>query len=242
MRGVQDMRNPFKVYRFWNKDGTSKDWAIGIDADNTVVKRWGRSFTKLQTQCISVTFPLTYVDSQITKKTSKGYVFYGEFMIDDEGNFSRPMDAVSEPKKEADKIYWRLRISPMATIEEKIRFIDQVKILAKQCPDNDWVSSFTVVADDTVMKSAAGYLAVENGVTALLFLMAIINGNTVGNIALSLAFGAIDVTHLIKNETNALAYFGATLDSVRNLAEDLNLLEKPLNLAFIDSTVDDLFL
>jgi uncharacterized protein (DUF4213/DUF364 family) len=72
--------------------------------------------------------------------------------------------------------------------------------------------------------------------------MAIINGNTVGNISLSLAFGAIDVTHLIKNETNALAYFGATLDSVRNLAEDLNLLEKPLNLAFIDSTVDDLFL
>jgi hypothetical protein len=242
MRGVQDMRNPFKVYRFWNKDGTSKDWAIGIDADNTVVKRWGRSFTKLQTQCISVTFPTTYVADQITKKTSKGYVFYGEFMIDDEGNFSRPMDAVSEPKKAADKIYWRLRISPMATTEEKIRFIDQVKILAKQCPDNDWVSSFTVVADDTVMNSAAGYLAVENGVTALLFLMAIINGNTVGNIALSLAFGAIDVTHLIKNETNALAYFGATLDSVRNLAEDLNLLEKPLNLAFIDSTVDDLFL
>jgi hypothetical protein len=230
------------VYRFWNKDGTSKDWAIGIDADNTVVKRWGRSFTKLQTQCISVSFPTTYVADQITKKTSKGYVFHGEFLIDEEGNFSRPMEAVSEPKKAADKIYWRLRISPMATIEEKIRFIDQVKILAKQCSDNDWVSSFTVVADDTLINRAAGHLAVENGVTALLFLMAIINCNTVGNITLSLAYESIEVTHLIKNETAALAYFGATLDSVRNLAEDLNLLERPLNLAFIESTVDDLFL
>ncbi len=236
------MRNPFKVYRFWHKDGTSKDWAIGIDADNTVVKRWGRSFTKLQTQCISVSFPTTYVADQITKKTSKGYVFHGEFLIDEEGNFSRPMEAVSEPKKAADKIYWRLRISPIATIEEKIRFIDQVKILAKQCPDNDWVSSFTVVVDDTLMNSAAGHLAVENGVTALLFLMAIINCNTVGNITLSLAYESIEVTHLIKNETAALAYFGATLDSVRNLAEDLKLLERPLNLAFIESTVDDLFL
>jgi hypothetical protein len=236
------MRNPFKVYRFWHKDGTSKDWAIGIDADNTVVKRWGRSFTKLQTQCISVSFPTTYVADQITKKTSKGYVFHGEFLIDEEGNFSRPMEAVSEPKKAADKIYWRLRISPMATIEEKIRFIDQVKILAKQCSDNDWVSSFTVVADDTLINRAAGHLAVENGVTALLFLMAIINCNTVGNITLSLAYESIEVTHLIKNETAALAYFGATLDSVRNLAEDLNLLERPLNLAFIESTVDDLFL
>ncbi len=85
----------------------------------------------------------------------------------------------------------------------------------------------------------SGQLRQENGVAPLLFLMAIKRvAPAWARLSLSSEDG-VEITEQIRNESSILEFFGESLESVRQAAEDLGLVEKRLDLSLIETDLPD---
>jgi hypothetical protein len=81
----------------------------------------------------------------------------------------------------------------------------------------------------------------ENGVNALLLLLAMKKSapNTIG-VSLSHE-DSVEITDQLKSESLALSFFDTDLEAVRPLAQELKLLDKRIDLSTVDSEVEDFY-
>lgn len=239
----------FELYRHDNGDGTSKDWAIRIISSTLYVTRWGKTDTCLAGINEKTAKKHGEAHDLILSKERKGYVRIGSVMIDDNGNVhpkgTQPKPASKEvpplpPKEEA--IYWRvsqdrnLLISAMGGFQAKVA--DLAQAVGKVYPISEW-GDVVKLEPFGLPNSASGQIKKENGVAPLLFLMAAKRIAPQGfRISIS-SEDSVEISDRLKQEAGALSFLGATLESIREVAEELGLLEKRLDLTEIETDFAD---
>jgi predicted DNA-binding WGR domain protein len=243
---------PYQLYRYQNSDGSSKDWAIRNNGNSTYTKRWGKTGTRLQAK----DFPLRHPDdvsNDISGKQRKGYQFIGQRYIDDDGNISvnapissKPMDESPQPSQQALRLFWRIKLSASATNSD-IAFFQGIArgfaaVVLESFPDDVWVSAFhSRYSDVKFVKNDSGSLLKENGVNALVLLLAI-KKSAPNTISVSLSHeDSVEITDQLKSESLALSFFDTDLESVRPLAQELKLLDKRIDLSSVDSEIADFY-
>lgn len=238
----------FELYRHDNGDGTSKDWAIRINGDGTYTTRWGKTGPRLAQMKVSDLrgSHVSDVDDLKRSKERKGYRLIGAVLIDDGGSVFRK-DAVPErpdiPGPEA--IYWRIRCAgdPAESGDAsfsgfQLRAVEAARKLADLQPLNQW-RQVVGLQEFGMPANASGQIRKEHGIAPLLFLMALKRIAPAG-VRLSIASeDAVEIGPDLKLETRALEFFGATLDSVREAAEELRILERRIDLSQIETDWPD---
>ena len=72
----------WSLYRYRNRDGSSKDWAVRTNPDGSITTRWGKTADRLPG--VSTRNGVRQFDIERAKQ-AKGYVFVAEIEIDSEG-------------------------------------------------------------------------------------------------------------------------------------------------------------
>lgn len=260
MIGGEVMAN-WRLYRYQNRDGSSKDWAVTTNPDGSITTRWGKTTNRLAG--LSTRNGLRQYDIEIQKQ-NKGYRFIGEVTIDDAGNVAFPMqiqnrsqnpthltseaesrtdDNHSEPESSmsmVDTLYWHIdcKADHDTWINlgiEVQRMVDELQAgihLIAQA-EQDW-DGWRLLPDLILNQQAfthSGQIQQSHGVKPWLLLMALKFKNFAG-VDLGIATEhSREVSAELKAEPELLAFFGTDLDSIRPLAERLGLLKPRLNLA-----------
>jgi len=235
--------NQYELYRFSNNDGTTKDWAVRANSDGSYTSRWGRTGTRLQSKTFQNMLPM---QDHIREKTNKGYKLIGMVFIDDDEKVSSvSLAASSHQPQESLRIYWRIKVQNAVLASPELPFLKgksagfSVRILQK-FPDCLWVKNVAEGHGDFI-QTGAGFLTKEHGVGSLLLLMAL-KKHAPDGIAISMSHeGGLEISDQINFETEALSFFDSNLESIRPLAEDLELLVKRIDLSTIKSSYDDYF-
>lgn len=238
---------PFHVYRFYHADGSSKDWAICDNGNGTYTKRWGKTGTRLQSKDFTLNDPNNFW-RETQAKESKGYIPIGKFYIDDNGVLTSATEktAPMEPPKEPEQIYWRIHntrpVQPLAKDIFRGEVMGYVECLLSVFPGNAWLQGMYDLYNNPKMEiPLAGSLQKQNSVASLLLLMTL-KKVAVEPIKVSLAFeDDLEISDQLKLEKQALAFFDTDLESVRDIAVALKLIEKPIVLAAINTNIADLF-
>lgn len=247
----------YNLYRYQNSDGSTKDWAIRNNRDGTYSKRWGKTGTKLRSEDFQGNS--TDVWREISSKTRKGYESIGFAFISEDGvvtmsskevradSGSKPDQQASSdpfPTQDEPRIYWRIKIpgsvdSAAVSLLKGVATGYAIAVLSVY-PDCAWVEKIKDGHGDFI-KPGAGSLLKENGVGSLLLLMALKkcapNGVTV---TLSHEDG-VEISDQLKLESQALSFFDTDLESVRSLAERIDLIDKRLDLSTVETSVDDFY-
>jgi predicted DNA-binding WGR domain protein len=236
----------FGLYRHLNADGSSKDWAIRVDGD-TFTTRWGKTGHRLPQSKTKRTAKSDPVCSGLIRsKEAKGYRFVGNVLIDGDGNVrfpSRPPATVAEPETGVEEaIYWRIRIGRTLDGEAVAAFrrAAHAKLLCVEPfapPRNDggpFIDGWPVHGN-----SQAGQLNPGHGVMPLLYLMALKRSAPPG-MAVSIASeDEVEISDNPKLEARALKFFGADLESVREAAEALELMQKRIDFSKLEIDLPD---
>jgi len=241
---------PYELYRYFNSDGSSKDWAIRRNSDGSFTRRWGKTDTKLSEKTQKSKNP-NEIHDLILSKTSKGYVFVGERYINDNGNItidsppavSKPTGVDPNPTQEEPAIYWRIKISQMSVDDTK-KF-DAFKMhaisLSQFFGENSFVLNFIQKLENDGRGNLAGKLLEDHGVEALLFFMTL-KKNAPTNITVSLSHeDGVEISDQLKMESNALLFFDTDMETVRPIAEEIGLLVKRIDLSEVVSVVEDFY-
>ncbi|MDO9104706.1 MAG: hypothetical protein Q7U57_07065 [Methylovulum sp.] len=242
--------NQYELYRFTHSDGTTKDWAVRANRDGSYTSRWGKTGTRLQSKTFQNMLPM---QDHIREKTNKGYKLIGMVFIDDDGKVSRvppassskPMGKAPHQTQESLHIYWRIKIQNAVLTSPELPFLKgksaafSVSIL-QEFPDCSWVKNVAEGHGDFI-QTGAGFLTKEHGVGSLLLLMALKKHAPEG-IAITMSHeDGLEISDHVNFETEALSFFDSNLESIRPLAEDLELLVKKIDLSTIESSYDDYF-
>lgn len=241
---------PFELYRYYHSDGTSKDWAIRYNGDGTFTRRYGKTGSRLA----ETTTPYSgrsafYHLKLVREKTDKGYQHLGLFDIDDNGKISAmphepPLHEVS-PVVLEPRIYWRIKIQNAVLASPELPFLKgksagfSVRIL-QEFPDCSWLKNIAEGHGDFI-QTGAGFLTKENGVGSLLLLM-VLRKHAPDGIAITMSHeDGVEISDHVNFETEALSFFDSNLESIRPLAEDLELIVKRIDLSTIKSSYGDYF-
>lgn len=148
------------------------------------------------------------------------------------------------PTQDEPRIYWRIKIpgsvdSAAVSLLKGVATGYAIAVLSVY-PDCAWVEKIKDGHGDFI-KPGAGSLLKENGVGSLLLLMALKkcapNGVTV---TLSHEDG-VEISDQLKLESQALSFFDTDLESVRSLAERIDLIDKRLDLSTVETLIDDFY-
>jgi hypothetical protein len=247
------MDSMYDLYRYFNPDGTSKDWAIRNNGNGTYTKRWGKTGTRLQ----SKEFPYKS-GNEILKDTGskvrKGYGYVGKYHIDDGGNMSTvplasstPTANKPNPAQEDPRIYWRIKIPDFLPVQPVLQYFkdkatDYAQSILGFYPDCEWVIALkSRYRDMAYVKPDAGFFKKEDGVAPLLLLLALKKAAPDG-ITVSLSHDdQVEISAQLKKEAEALSFFGTDLESIRSIAEIIGLLEKKLDLSLVTAEVEDYY-
>jgi predicted DNA-binding WGR domain protein len=243
------MSKQYDLYRFIHGDGSSKDWAFHNNGDGTYTLRWGKTGTKLQTKAFENAQPL---QNRILEKTKKGYQYVGQVMIDDDGNITKASPASSkpagedpQPTQDEARIYWRIKIpsnvdSTAVSLLKGLATGYAIAIL-RAYPGCAWVEKIKDGHGDFV-KPSAGSLLKENGVGSLLLLMTLKKKGAPNGVTVSISQeDGVEISDQLKLESQALSFFDTDLESVRSIAESIDLLDKRLDLSTVETFVDDFY-
>lgn len=247
------MDSMYDLYRYFNPDGTSKDWAIRNNGNGTYTKRWGKTGTRLQ----SKEFPYksgNEILKDTDSKVRKGYGHIGRYYIDDGGNMSTVPLASSTPTaikpnqaQEDPRIYWRLKIPDFLPVQPVLQYFkDKATAYAQSIlefyPDCEWVIALkSRYRDMAFVKSEAGFFKKEDGIASLLLLLALKKAAPDG-ITVSLSHDdQVEISAQLKKEAEALSFFGTDLESIRSISEIIGLLEKKLDLSLVTAEIDDYY-
>ena len=234
------------LYRYRNRDGSSKDWAIRTNPDGSITTRWGKTAARLPG--VSTRRGVRQFDIEREKQT-KGYVFVAEVGIDSEGNVFLPGQVMPEPQPPpVGALYWHIecRANPdtrAALTGEIRRLLDVMQSLSgnETLPDQSWAGwqqllDLSVNAEPLVQ---SGQIKQRHGVLPWLFLLAL-KHKALDGVEIGIATeSSREVSDDLKAEQDVLAFFGTDLDSIRATAEILGLLKPRLNLAAVLSDSDD---
>lgn len=233
----------YAFYRYDNTDGSSKDWAVRDHGDGTYTSRWGKTGAKLQSKTFQNMLPM---QDHISEKLRKGYKYIGEFFIDDDGKLSteQPGSLIGTTTNDS-RIYWRIRIPSTLANSPHLPFLKgwsagQALILSKAFPDCPWIKEVVNGHGDFVQNNA-GSLLKEAGVAPLLWLMAIKRRAECG-ITISMSHeDGVEISSDLRKESEVLSFFGVELESIREIAERIGLLEKRVDLSQIASEQADFY-
>lgn len=244
------MSNLYELYRYTNTDRSTKDWAVCNHGDGSYTSCWGKTGAKVQ----SKTFKnMLSMQDHIRSKTNKGYVYIGTAIINDDGKLevgqwqtTEPVVLNPAPIKDPEHIYWRIRFPPsFDTLDAGISFLKGSAVgyaisILRTYPDCSWVQNIHD-GHGEFLKPSAGSLTKDNSVGSLLLLMALkkLSKNRF-TIALSHEDG-VEISDQLKMESDALSFFDTDLESIRQLAEEIGLLDKRLDLSTIAPDVKDYY-
>lgn len=236
------MSAPFKIYRFQNPDGTSKSWGARFNNDGSYTTIWGKTGAKMSSKTKGFSHP-DDVQKLMRSKERKGYVYFGDVFIDDGKISTVPPQAVPvEPyfPLENPQIYWTIKYIKNLPGENSYSFkelSDRLKAI--------FVFFGKDFDEEPIRKSElirnSGIINKEDGVFVFLFLLALKKFAPVGvTVSLSHEDG-VEISDQLKLETQALSYFGNELESVRQIAEEIGLLQKRLDLSTIAPELEDFY-
>ena len=77
----------WSLFRYRNRDGSSKDWAVQTNPDGSISTRWGKTAARLPS--INTRQGIRQFDIEWHKQ-AKGYSFVAEVTIDSDGKISLP--------------------------------------------------------------------------------------------------------------------------------------------------------
>jgi hypothetical protein len=244
------MSNQYELYRFTNRDGTTKDWAVRANGDGSYTSRWGKTGVRLQSKTFQNMLPM---QDHIREKTNKGYKLIGMVFIDDDGKVShvppaspsKPIGQDPHPTQETLCIYWRIKILPSILNGPAVPFLKgfatgYADSILKVYPGCSWVEKVRKGHGDFV-KPGAGSLLKEHGIGSLMLIMALKKVAPDG-ITISLSHeDGVEISDQLKLESQALSFFDTDLESVRSIAEAIGLLEKRLDLSMVETELDDFY-
>lgn len=200
----------FELYRYTHADGSSKDWAIRLNGDGSFTTRWGRTGSRLPQDN---TKPLRHPDEVHHLKQAKrrkGYELIGRVEIDNSGNLLTPVKGVTPATQPV-----RPRIKASGDIEESSRW-------------DGWQQLIDLTEGDQLAE-LSGQIRQGRGVIPLLFLMAL-RQSALDDVQIGIAGEEAREIGDLKAEHELLAWFGTDLESVRPMAEALELLQPRINL------------
>jgi len=236
----------WRLFRYRNSDGSSKDWAVTTNADGSISTRWGKTASRLPS--INTRTGIRQYDIE-RQKQAKGCVFVGEVEIDADGNIRLPRSTtmataspmVTEtPPVAVDKLYWHVdcRSGRNTLLELGIalrRWFGDLESWsqAQGCAASDW-SGWQRLIDASMGDEAfdlSGQIHREHGVLPWLWLMALKHAAFPGvSVGIATESGR-DVSADLRVETEVLALFDTDVETIRPVAENLGLLKPRLNLA-----------
>ncbi len=253
----------WNLFRHRNSDGSSKDWAVKSNLDGSITTRWGKTASCLPSSGTRSGITQTVIERQ---KRNKGYVFVAEVDIDQDGNVSfasqsqngnpnqQPEVDVS-PSLQSDNsrfvveiLYWHIdcKADHDTCVTLGIEFRRMLGVI-QACdelfpkPEQNWVG-WQQLIDHTLNPQAftqSGQIQQVHGVMPWLLLMALkfkgFSGVDVG----MATENSREISADLKAEPEVLAFFGADLEAVRQVAEMLGLLKPKLNLALAMADQDD---
>ena len=243
--------NPFDFYRFDNPDGSSKLWALRYNHDGTFTTFWGKSGAKMASNTKGIVHP-DDMHKLIRSKQRKGYEHSGQAWIGDDGKISnvpptssKPVGVDHQPTENDPHIYWRIKIpSPMldspAHHFSKGLATGYATAILRTYPDCLWAEMIIHGHGDFV-KPDAGCLSKEDGIASLLLLM-VLKKNAPEGITVSLSHeDGVEISDQLKLETEALSFFDTDLESIRQIAEEMDLLVKRIDLTMIAPEQEDFY-
>lgn len=233
----------YELFRYYHRDGTSKDWAIRVNSGGTVTKRWGKTGTRLTSKEFSMTS--WEAQKEIQAKVGKGYRSLGLVFIDIDGNISNVPSIPSVETADAPRIYWRIRIPSYMTDSPDLASlrgyaIGCANVIYNAYPACLWVGS-AVKDQGAFVKNDAGSFLKKDGVASLLLLMALKRRAPEGLIISMSHDDGIEISSTLKLETEALSFFDTDLESVRPIAEKFGLLAKRIDLSMVAPELEDLY-
>ena len=77
----------WRLFRYRNRDGSSKDWAVTTNSDGSISTRWDKTAARLPS--INTRQGIRQFDIE-RQKQAKGYVFVAEVTFDSDGKISLP--------------------------------------------------------------------------------------------------------------------------------------------------------
>ena len=236
----------WRLYRHHNSDGSSKDWAVQTNPDDSISTRWGKTANHLPG--LSTRRGIRQFDIERAKQ-AKGYVFVAEVEIDSDGQVFLPGHVMPEPQSPAvGTLYWHIecRNNPesRSALASEVRrlFTVMPSLFDKETMPNqywgDWLPLLDLsISDQPFIQS--GQIKQTEDALPWLFLMALKHKAIVGvDIGIATESGR-EVSADLKVEQDILMFFGTNLDSIRATAERLGLLKPRLNLALVLSDSDD---
>ncbi|QSA98055.1 WGR domain-containing protein [Methylococcus sp. EFPC2] len=232
----------FELYRYSHADGSSKDWAIRLNGDGSFTTRWGRTGSRLPQD---KTKPLRHPDEVHHLKQAKrrkGYELVGRVQIDAAGNLLTPIQGVTpatppvRPRIKA--VYWSIELTNPGKPAVRDRLGNRVQSLIgliKAAGDieassrwDGWRQLIDLTESDALVE-LSGKIRQGHGVIPLLFLLAL-RQSELDNVQIGIAGEEAREIGDLKAEPELLAWFGTDLESVRPLAEALELLQPRINL------------
>jgi predicted DNA-binding WGR domain protein len=232
----------FELYRYTHADGSSKDWAIRLNGDGSFTTRWGRTGSRLPQDN---TKPLRHPDEVHHLKQAKrrkGYELIGHVQIDAAGNLLTSVQGVTpatppvRPRIKA--VYWSIELTNPGKPAVRDRLGNRVQALIgliKAAGDieassrwDGWRQLIDLTESDALVE-LSGQIRQGHGVIPLLFLMAL-RQSALDDVQIGIAGEEAREIGDLKAELELLAWFGTDLESVRLLAEALELLQPRINL------------
>jgi hypothetical protein len=253
----------WNLFRHRNSDGSSKDWAVRSNSDGSNTTRWGKTASCLPSSGTRSGISQSVIERQ---KRNKGYVFVAEVDIDQDGNVtfaSQNQNGNPNQQPEADvstglqiddsrsvvgTLYWHIdcKADRDTCVTLGIEFRRMLGVI-QACdelfskPEQDW-DGWQQLIDITLNPQAftqSGQIQQAHGVMPWLLLMALkFKGFADVDIGMATE-NSREISADLKAEPEVLAFFGADLEVVRQVAEMLGLLKPKLNLALAMADQDD---
>src|SRR5664279_4525006 len=109
-----DVMAAWSLFRYRNSDGSSKDWAVTTNPDDSISTRWGKTAARLPS--VNTRNGIRQFDIE-RQKQAKGYSFVAEVAIDSDGNVAFPVQNQNPGGQQAEaehsrslveNLYWHI--------------------------------------------------------------------------------------------------------------------------------------
>jgi hypothetical protein len=238
----------YDLYRYRHPDGTGKDWAIRTVSGGEIETRWGKTGTPL----VNSKVRKAVAADLIRRKTGKGYTHVGQVEITTNGLVQPKDDAPNDSPAVMEQIYWRIQVQAVeldvlaqwaANLSANIaQLVQLIGLDFADGPSRFHPGIIAGWAVPTCGDSRAGKILKEHGVVPLLVLMRM-KATAPDGVRVSLATeDSIEIGVDPRKETKVLAFYGTDIESVRPLAEALELLQARINLAEAIQSGEDFWL
>jgi hypothetical protein len=232
----------YALYRYDHAGGGSKYWACHYEGGK-VITRWGTNPQRLASRSERI----AAFGSLEQSKLRKGYRSLGNVDIDESGNVSplksNPAPAQNEIQETtANDVYWTIQSKNASdeAIDAFNRLADTLyRRLLPYTIHVDSIRDNTRLVPHHRDRKKVGILVPEDGVYHLLYLMALKQSAPAGiDVSLSSDDG-VEIGCDPKLETVILERFGTTPQGIRDAAEAIGIMQKPINLGLVETDVQE---